>query len=240
MTCSYIIGRVIACSGLLLLVILIICGCEDDGQEAHIPDTPLLNPQASSIPQQNAIRIEWDVSGEDNLSGCKIYRSLSSEEEEFQIIATVSEKDGYYEDTDVSVGVKYYYKISAFDDNGNESDKSDAANYTLLEKPTPIEPADQTAIETLTPTFAWLGVSGASAYDIRLYSRVADEETWDEIWHSERVYPYQDLRKTYNDDNLASKPLETGMTYKWRVDSSAGRSAGSQSRWRYFSVSSYD
>ena len=229
------ISRVITYSGLLCFTALVMCGCEDNEEEANILDTPLLNPQASSIPQENAIRIEWEISGEDNLAGCKIYRGTSSEED-FVVIATVSEKDGYYEDADVSTGIAYHYKISVFDDSGNESDRSDAVNYTLLEKPTPVEPADQAVVETLTPTFTWLGVSGASAYTVHLHSRSADGKTWDEIWQSEKVYPYQDLRKAYNDDNLALKPLEIGMTYRWRVDSSGGRYSGSQSRWRYFSV----
>jgi len=219
-----------------ILAVLVICGCEAGGPDADIPKTPLLHPQATTIPQQNAIRIEWDVSAEEDLAGYKVYRSTSPEEKDSQIIATVSEKDGYYEDTEVSIGVRYYYRISAFDDSGNESDKSDTVDYTLLEKPALIEPADQAVVKTTMPTFVWLGVSGASAYTVHVYSRAADGTTWEEIWHSEKIYPYQDLRKTYNDDNLALKPLERGMTYKWRVDSSGGQSTGSQSRWRYFTV----
>lgn len=223
--------------GLLLPAVLIICGCGADGPEADIPEVPPLNSQASTIPQQNAIRIEWDVNAEESLAGYKVYRSMSPEEEDYQIIAETSEEDGYYEDVNVSIGVKYYYRISAFDDSGNESDKSDAAYYTLLEKPVPIEPTHQAIIKTATPTFVWLGVSGASSYVIRVHGPADDSGTWEEIWQSEKVYPYQDLRKTYNDDNLALKPLESGVTHKWRVDSNGGLSAGSQSRWRNFSVS---
>jgi hypothetical protein len=41
-----------------MLAVLVICGCEAGGPEADIPKTPLLHPQASTIPQQNAIRVE--------------------------------------------------------------------------------------------------------------------------------------------------------------------------------------
>ena len=219
---------------LLFLTFLIISGCESGGPEKEIPEAPLLYPQASTIPQQDAIIIEWDVSTEDNL--IRVYRSESSDEKDFQLIATVPEKDGYYEDSDVRIGITYYYKISALDDLGNESGKSDSVKYTLLEKPTLIEPQDQAIVGTKRPDFAWLGVSGASAFTVRVYSRADDGRSWEEIWHSERVYPYQDLRKTYNDDNLALRPLESGMTCRWRVDSTGGRWSGSQSRWRNFSV----
>ena len=219
---------------LLFLTFLIISGCESGGPEKEIPEAPLLYPQASTIPQQDAIIIEWDVSTEDNL--IRVYRSESSDEKDFQLIATVPEKDGYYKDSDVRIGITYYYKISALDDLGNESGKSDSVKYTLLEKPTLIEPQDQAIVGTKRPDFAWLGVSGASAFTVRVYSRADDGRSWEEIWHSERVYPYQDLRKTYNDDNLALRPLESGMTCRWRVDSTGGRWSGSQSRWRNFSV----
>ncbi len=221
---------------LLFLTFLIIFGCEAGGPEKESPEAPLLHPQASTISQQDAIVIQWDVNTGDNLLTCRIYRSESSDEEDFQPIATLPERDGYYEDSDVRIGITYYYRISALDDLGNESHKSDSVKYTLLEKPTLIEPPDQAIIKTRTPDFAWLGVSGASAFAVRVYSRADDARSWEEIWHSEKVYPYQDLRKTYNDDSLALKPLESGMTCRWRVDSTGGRSSGSQSRWRYFSV----
>jgi hypothetical protein len=201
-----------------------------------------LHPQASTIPQQNAIRIEWEVSSNqavsstENLAGYKVYRSKSPEESDFQVIAAASEKDSYYEDTDVSIGTKYYYRVSAFNDNGNESDKSNTVDYTLLGKPALIEPADQSVIKTTKPAFKWLSVSGASAYTVLVHGSGADGTTWEEIWQSERVYPYQDLRRMYNDDGHASKLLENGGTYRWRVDCSGGRSAGSQSRWWYFVV----
>lgn len=221
---------------LLFLTFLTIFGCEAGGPEKEIPETPLLHPQASTIPQQDAIIIEWDVNTGDNLLRCRIYRSESSEEEDFQLIATVLERDGHYEDNGVRIGFTYYYRISALDDLGNESGKSDSVNYTLLEKPALIEPPDQAIIETNRPDFAWLSVSGASAFTVCVYSRADDGRSWEEIWHSERVYPYQSLRKTYNDDSLAIKALESGMVCRWRVDSTGGRWSGSQSRWRYFSV----
>ena len=221
---------------LLFLTFLIISGCEAGGPEKEIPEAPLLHPQASTIPQQDAIIIEWDVNTGGNLLRCRVYRSESSDERDYQLIATVPEQDGYYEDSDVRIGITYYYKISALDDLGNESDKSDSVNYTLLEKPILIEPPDQAIIETKRPDFAWLGVSGASAFTVRVYSRADDGRSWEEIWHSERVYPYQNLRKTYDDDSLALRPLESGMTCRWRVDSTGGRWSGSQSRWQNFSV----
>ena len=223
--------------GSLFLIVLIVCGCESSGPETDIPVSPLLHPDVASIPERNAIRITWEPGVEGNLAGYKIYRSTSAEGETFQNIATVSERDDYYEDTDVSIGARYYYRVSAFDDGGNESDMSDVVNYTLLEKPALVEPPAQAIIQTAEPTFSWLSVSGASAYTIHVHGS-NDEEVWEQIWQSQQVYSYQSLRKKYNDDGLAAKSLENGMICRWRVDASGGRSAGSQSQWRYFTAMS--
>jgi hypothetical protein len=222
--------------GLLFLTVLVICSCEADNPEIDIPQIPVLHPQAGTIPQQNAIRIHWELSAEENLAGYKVYRGTSPEEESFQTVAIVSEQDNYYEDTHVDIGIEYYYKISAFDDLGNESDKSIPVHFTLLEKPVPIQPADQDVVETALPAFSWLSVSGASSYTVHVYSRTLDAETWEEIWSSDKIYPYQKLSKTYNDDSLALKPLARGIAYRWRVDSSGGLYSGSQSRWQHFVV----
>ena len=105
-------------SKIICILCLALCGCEADEPEADIPEVPLLHPQASTIPQQNAIRIEWEVSTNraasptENLAGYKVYRSTSPEERDFQVIATVSERDSYYEDTDVSIRSSALYRTS--------------------------------------------------------------------------------------------------------------------------------
>ena len=223
---------------LLLLIILIISGCEADNAETDIPGIPLISPLASAFPEQNAIRIEWEPNSEANLAGYRIYRNSMANSEDFQLIAEVSEKDNSYQDTDVAVGTKYQYKISAFSFSGHESDRSDAVSYTLLEKPVLVEPDDQAAMGNSTPIFIWLAVSGASAYTIHMQKHSDDGNFWEVVWESDKVYPYQSLRKIYNDDGRAVESLKNGAAYRWRVDSSGGRSSGSQSRWRYFSVGS--
>jgi hypothetical protein len=195
-----------------------------------------LHPQATTIPQQNVIRIEWDTGSEANLAGYKVYRGVCVEEKIYERIAIISYGENHYDDADVTVGVKYHYRISAFNQGGSESNLSDMVSYTLLEKPVLVSPADQAVIETTKPAFTWLDVSGVSAYTIHVHSRSADGGLWKEIWESEKVYPYQPLRREYNDDSLAIEPLESGRSYRWRVDSSGGRSAGSQSRWWHFTV----
>lgn len=221
---------------LLLLIALTICGCEADDPEADIPEIPLINPLATAIPEQYAICIKWEANSEENLAGYRIYRSTIPDSKDLQLISEVSEEENSYEDTDVTIGIKYYYRISAINYGGNESDKSDVVSYTLLEKPILNKPENQVIIETIEPTFTWFGVSGASSYTIYVSSHAENEETWQLIWQSNKIYPYQNFQKIYNDDGRATEILENERTYRWRVDSSGGRTSGSQSQWRYFTV----
>jgi hypothetical protein len=220
---------------IVLFLAIAICGCESDNPNTDTPEIHLSYLRAAPVPHQDAIRIEWDLETADNLSGYKLYRGNA--QDDVQIIATLSENDVYYEDDEVSIGVRYYYRLSGFNDAGNESDISEAVFYALLGKSIPVEPENQSVIETITPTFKWLGVSGASSYVIHVYSRSDGTTEWDRIWSSDKVYPYQELRKIYNYDNLALKPLEDRGSYRWRIDSIGGDSTGSQSRWLHFSVS---
>ena len=216
----------------LIILILPLINCGDNNSKELIP-APDLNLHITSIPQQNAIRIEWDVNIQEPPVGLIIYRNATGEEDVFLSIGDAPYDRGYYEDADVEVGARYYYCLSALE---NDSAKTDPVKYTLLDKAILVEPPDQAILEDLSPTFSWLDVSGASDFVVCVHERIPGRDDWMEIWRSHRIYPYQELKVIYSYDNQALKPLERGMNYRWRIDANSGRSAGSKSRWLYFSI----
>ena len=76
-----------------------------------------------SITGDNQVLIKWYPNQEKDLKGYIIYRS-SKEIGDYKEIDTVSKSVSSYIDTDVRNGNTYYYAVSAFDYDDNESDLS--------------------------------------------------------------------------------------------------------------------
>ncbi len=72
------------------------------------------------------IKLYWFPNSEPDLGGYKIYRS-EKEGEDFQPIASVGPTESSYVDSSAKPGVKYYYSVSALDQNSppNESARSE-------------------------------------------------------------------------------------------------------------------
>ena len=91
--------------------------------------------------------------------------SLSS----FPDMASSSKDELFYEDRDVQIETRYYYRITAFDESDHESRMSQITSYTLLHKATLIKPENQTVITNPSPEFRWLEVNAAQAYIVRVF-----------------------------------------------------------------------
>ncbi|MBC8186154.1 choice-of-anchor D domain-containing protein [candidate division KSB1 bacterium] len=89
-----------------------------------------LNLQAFS--GDHKVTLIWKANTESNLSHYIIYRSLSQNftPTSNDSLAIVIKPDTSYTDTDVINGQTYYYRISAVDSSGNESDFSDEVSAT--------------------------------------------------------------------------------------------------------------
>ncbi|MFQ6041409.1 MAG: hypothetical protein ACE5PV_11185 [Candidatus Poribacteria bacterium] len=214
-----------------------------DSEAPLPPQVHLYNPVISddergpyALVETDGIHIEWDANEEDDIAKYKIYRSVQSDED-YQPIATLPKDELFYEDTDVRVETKYYYRVTAVDESKNESNMSQTISYTLLHKASLMAPPNQAVVRTDSPVFKWLEVNNAQSYIVRVFVNTEEQATpWKEIWKSHEVFPFDALQLTYNDDNRAAEPLEDGKEYRWRVDASSGRTAGSRSNWHHFSV----
>ncbi|MBC8234846.1 hypothetical protein H8E77_35320 [bacterium] len=214
-----------------------------DSEAPMPPKVHLYNPTISddnqgpyALTETDGIHIEWDANEEDDITEYKIYRSNQSDEG-YQLIATLSKDELFYEDMDVRVETKYYYRVVAVDQNKNESNMSQAISYTLLHKAVLREPPNQSVVRTSAPVFKWLEVNNAQGYVVRVFVNMEDTATpWQEIWKSREVFPFDELKLSYNENNQATETLEDGKQYRWRVDASGGQTVGSKSNYYHFSV----
>lgn len=109
---------------LLLAMILSGCAVEDNDDFIIVDDSAPARPRGvRSVTGDGQILIEWYPNEETDLKGYVIYRSFS-EYKDYVEIATVGPKVRSYIDNDVKNGTTYYYAVTAFDYDGNESDLS--------------------------------------------------------------------------------------------------------------------
>ncbi len=103
-----------------LLLIISVFGCETTKQYYdNVPPSPPRN--IKTYVGDNAVEIDWDFNPERDVAGYNVYYS-DSYYGKYTLIG--STKDNFYVDFDAQNGVKYYYAVSAYDVNGNESELS--------------------------------------------------------------------------------------------------------------------
>jgi len=118
--------------------------------DSRAPDAPSLS---KTVPQTKGIKIEW-LKGRAALQGIYDYWVWRSEKPEKGFVK-IAETGGSasYEDKSVAEGV-YYYKVSAWDKNGNQSQKSPSARGIYVRPGKHILPAiiakDTVFIKTAT------------------------------------------------------------------------------------------
>jgi len=112
----------------ILVSAIVFQGCtveSGDGDVVVIDDNaaPATPRGVYSITGDEYVTVVWYPNQETDLSGYVVYRSRR-EFEDYEEIATVGPGASDYLDRDVENGTTYYYAVSAFDRDGNESDLS--------------------------------------------------------------------------------------------------------------------
>lgn len=111
--------------GLSLIIIsaLLLIACDQRSTTYVSGDDDLAPPVPSGVTSTTGdgiVWVEWNaINGIPDLAGFYVWRSTDNLD--FFWIATVGENETEYEDDDVVNGVTYYYGVSSFDDEGNES-----------------------------------------------------------------------------------------------------------------------
>ena len=107
---------------LLMISLLWNLGCDSDDSIELDTEPPAIPRGVVSITGNGQVTIEWFPNGERDLAGYKIWRSRDNED--FDFLAEVSSGTFRYVDRDVRNGTTYYYAVTAFDHDDNESDLS--------------------------------------------------------------------------------------------------------------------
>jgi len=76
-----------------------------------------------SVGAVSMIAISWDENSEKDLAGYRVWRK-EEEEKEFRLLTPQAITESSYRDTSVENDKKYYYAVTAVDNEGNESQKS--------------------------------------------------------------------------------------------------------------------
>jgi len=105
---------------LSICVVLLATSCSDiNHSQDHIP--PAIPAGVYTITGDGYVEICWsEVRGED-LAGYRVYRSREEQGTYWRI---GSSSDNYFVDEDVENGVTYYYAVTSYDWDGNESNLS--------------------------------------------------------------------------------------------------------------------
>ena len=88
-------------------------------------------PPAAQVPAATAsLTFQWDPVAVSDLAGYKIYRSTTAGIYGSPI-ATISASTTIYQMTNLTKGVTYFFAVSAYDTNGNESPFSNEQSRTI-------------------------------------------------------------------------------------------------------------
>jgi hypothetical protein len=105
----------------------------------------------TTITGDGVVWVQWNpIYGVPDLDGFRIWRGRDNVE--FFLIATVGESVDEYADYDVTNGITYYYGVTAFDDDGNESDASFDFDDFAFDTPRP--EGRTTIYDPLDPNYA--------------------------------------------------------------------------------------
>lgn len=152
------------------------------------------------------ITLFWEKNTEPDILHYTIFRALSLIDVKNATVPLTTVTDANYIDTDVAVGVPYFYCVKAVDKDGGASDPSSYVSDLVLPKVTLVSPIIFASVGT-TPTFAWQQVSGAKKYNLVLTTSSLGGEIWNvEVDGAMTQIAYTGVTK-----------LIAGKKYYWKV-----------------------
>ena len=146
---------------LLLLSIIFIIGCKE---RILAPDmTPPVSPSGLyTFPGDGAVEVHWAPNPEMDIAGYNVY-SGTALRGKYDLVGTT--RQNYFIDSPLHDGVTYYYTVTAYDHNGNES-----------------APGFEIVYDTPRP----------EGYGIRLYDYISSPDAAGYDFSSNTVGPYDD------------------------------------------------
>lgn len=199
----------------IILSILILQGCtiEDGGNDVIIVDDmePAAPRGVYSVTGDEEVLIEWYPNQEADLKGYIIYRSFEKFGDYEEIGRAGSQADTFIDD-DVQNGTTYYYAVSSYDIDGNESDLSpDIVTDTPRPAGRNVKLEDY-ILEPDVSGFSFLRPDrGAQAFDLEstdIYFGVDGEVNVPYIYSDYENIGIQDLGYTDSMDDIDVSPTQ--------------------------------
>ncbi len=124
---------------ILVSIGLLMWSCTDPAED---DTTPPANPsnfdRDGSRTGDGEIYLTWDENSENDLANYTLYRSTNGTD--FSMLASTT--DNFYLDSGLDYDTEYSYKLTATDDNGNESGFSNTIAVTPINLNPPAQPVD--------------------------------------------------------------------------------------------------
>lgn len=193
-----------------------------------VADTSRIEKGLDTVPERDAIRIEWILNSDERVIGYEIYRKSGESNSKFVKLFTAAETDSFYEDIVPQIGVRYYYTVLAVNDEDLRSESGDTLSYMLLQKASNLKPKGESSEGK--PVFSWTDGNQAHEYVLRIAENATNRFVWVAVIQADYGNPIQSV--VFNADQKASySALIQGTDYRWRVDVRGQNFSGSESEW---------
>ncbi|MDQ7052132.1 MAG: hypothetical protein Q9P14_04280 [candidate division KSB1 bacterium] len=193
------------------------------------PDTALVEIGIDAVEFGDFIQLDWEPAAGAKPAGYRIYRSEDVRTDFTMLVDLMGERTTYIDSSGIELGTRYYYFITALDDDRAESLPSDTLSYLLIEKASLLSNTNEPR-----PTFFWhVGAIPAEYYVLKLIEADTDRRIW--VTRVKSSYSQSEQVKFNQDGTAAVDSLSVGVSYKWRVDIIGPASnSGSESPWKSF------
>ncbi len=152
------------------------------------------------------ITLSWNENEDNDIAYYAIYRATNADDAAYSYSRLNTATTTGYIDTDIEIGVQYYYRITAVEIGGWESVSSSLESDYALPSVEIISP-DNFSYVPISPTLLWQKVTGANKYNVVVKTSRIGGEIWNTIVESPVT------RTVYTGD----VSLEPGATYYWEV-----------------------
>jgi len=133
-------------------------GCGSTGPDVTPPDVPQGFSRVGGGDGEN--KFAWQRNREKDLAGYRLYRTQDDPASTYTRIATIPPESTSYTDSGLDYTIMFYYKLTAFDQTGNESEAttpilSIAANLTPPAPPANVHAVAQNLVPPASITLSW-------------------------------------------------------------------------------------
>ncbi len=158
------------------------------------------------------IALDWDANEEADLVGYRVYRSTDENVVVGPSQLRAEVEVARFADEEIEVGTVYYYRVTAYDRGGKESEGSIGARDVALPLAELVSPVEGELASAQT-VFAWNAIAEAFSYRVIVTTSPSSGEISDMDLTSDTTAVFKGRMLSGND----TAKLESGTIYHWKV-----------------------